>query len=96
MNFKHQGKTWEVTKAIEKPYGNAIDCRLPKASAEKLAKWLLATEPIKIELLGMRAYRDHAWRQHRVWGFRVTANGKSQIVEIAHQPDLSVRNRRRG
>jgi len=96
MKFRHQNNEWTVISAPESPYVKTVDCRLPKASADKLAKWLLATEPTKIELLGMRAYRDHVFRQHHVWGFRVTANGESQLVEIAHQPDHSVRNRRRG
>lgn len=93
MKFKYQNQEWPVIAATEAPYVKTVDCRLPKASAEKLAKWLLAAEPTSIELLGMRAYSDHVSRQHHVWGFRVTANGESQVVEIAHQPDLSVRNR---
>ncbi len=89
MNFQYQNQTWPVIRATEKPYVKTTDCCLPRTSAEKLAKWLLATEPTIIELLGMRAYRDHAGRQHHVWGFRID----SRLVEIAHQPDMSVRNK---
>lgn len=94
MKFKYQNQEWQVIAATEAPYVKTVDCRLPRASAEKLAKWLLATDPNKIELLGMRAYRDHVSRQHHVWGFRVTAGEGSQVVEIAHQPDQTIRNRR--
>lgn len=96
MKFTHLNQEWEVIRATEKPYVRTVDCRLPMASAEKLAKWLRATQPTKIELLGMRAYRDHISRQHHIWGFRVTVNGEPQLLEIAHQPNLTVRNRMRG
>lgn len=92
MKFTYQNYEWQIVRSTEKPYVKTIDCRLPRASAEKLAKWLLATEPTTIELLGMRAYRDHAGRQHQVWGFRID----SRLVEIAHRPDQSVYNRSRG
>lgn len=95
MKFQFNGQSWEVERASAAPYVRTVDCRLPARSAEYLATKLTAINPSKIELLGMRAYRDHVSRQYHYWGFRLTTAEGQSIVEILHAPDMSVRAKMR-